>query len=172
MSGPEGRAGAALSLAIVGAVTAAQAQDRDRFEELSAALGGSMAQHVDTVLSAVVRDLLELQHPDGLVGDDIADVLARSVADSSWLAGVEAGTLVVVLLGALGVAEAAPVDDGGEHSQDPADAPVPDPPSEGALRRHALLLVASLCSALGERPSRPVQSAIAEIHRAETQEMP
>jgi hypothetical protein len=56
VSGPG--AVAALSAAIVGAVSAAQAQDPERFEQLAADLRGPMAQHVDTVLAAVVRDLL------------------------------------------------------------------------------------------------------------------
>ena len=173
MSGSDSGPGAALATAIVGAVAAAQAQDGDRFDELTADLRGPMAQHVDTVLSAVVRDLLELQHPDGLAGEDIADVLTQCIEDAIWRTDIEAGTLVVVLLGALGVAESVPTDDVGEGSQESVDdAPIPDPPTEAALRRHALLLVASLCTATGERPIRPVRAAIAEIHRAETQEMP
>lgn len=171
MSGPD--AGAALATAIVAAVSAAQAQAADRFDELAAALRGPMTQHVDTVLSTVVRDLLEQQHPDGLAGEDIADVLAQCLRDAMWRSDIEPRTLVIVLLGALGVAEAGPADDGGDQSPDSVDdPPAPDPPTEAALRRHALLMVASLCSSIGERPIRPVRSAIAEIHRAETQEMP
>ncbi|MCW2604919.1 MAG: hypothetical protein JWN61_3054 [Pseudonocardiales bacterium] len=168
-SGP----GGALAAAIVGAVTAAQAQDADRFDQLAADLRGAMAPHVDTVLSTVVRDLLEQQHPDGLAGDDIADVLTRCIEDAAWLPDIEARTLVIVLLGALGVAEPVPTDDVEERSQDRADAvPTPDPPTDAALRRHGLVMVASLCAAAGERPIRLVRAAIEEIHRAETQEMP
>jgi hypothetical protein len=176
VSGPG--AGAALGAAIVSAVSAAQAQDPERFEQLSADLRGPMVQHVDTVLAAVVRDLLEVQHPDGLAGEDIVDVLAQCAQDAMWRPDIEARTLLVVLLGALGVAEPVPADDGpaggvGEHSQDSLDEPpIVDPPTGAALRRHALLLVASLCSATGEPAIRPVRSAIAEIHRAQTQEMP
>lgn len=172
MSTPQTGAGAALSRAIVGALVAAQACDVDRFVELGAALRGPMTEHVDTVLSAVVRDLLERQHPEGLAGEDIVEVLDRCVRDALWLPGIDARTLVVVLLGALGISETAFADDTSEQSQDPLDAAVPDPPSEADLRRHALLMAASLCSATGERPIRAVEAAISEIRRAETQEMP
>jgi hypothetical protein len=110
-----------------------------------------------------------VQHSDGLGGEDIADVLARCVQEAMWRPDIEARTLLVVLLGALGVAEQVL----GEHSQDTLEQnPIVDRPTEAVLRRHALLLVASLCSATGEQPIRPVRSAIAEIHRAQTQEMP
>lgn len=172
MSTSGSRAGAALGAAIAAAVVAAQDQDRERFDELSAALRGPAAPHVDAILSAVVLDLLEQLHPDGLSGEDIADALTRCVASAAWSPDLEAGTLLIVLLGALGVAEAVPDDAPGEQSQDHAEDPIPDPPSDAALRRHALALVASLCSAVGEPPTGAIRAAIAEIERAETQEMP
>lgn len=180
-SGPRDGAGAVLTAAVVAAIAAAQAQEAERFDELAAALRGPMASHADTVLSAVVRDLLERQHPDGLAGSDIADALAACVQESAWLPGVDPSTVVIVLLGALGVAEttaetAAEVaaDDGpGEHSQDSADdAAAPEPPTDAVLRRHALLLASSLCSACNEAPARAVRAAVDEIHREETLEMP
>ena len=171
-------AGTALGAAIIAAIEAAQAQAPARLDQLSAALRGPLAAHADTVLSAVVWDLLERQHPEGLDGGDIADALALCVQDGAWHAEVEVRTLVIVLLGALGVADPAPdaqhSDAQGSDAQDDLQdgAPIPDRPSDAALRRHALLMAASLCRAAGESPSRAVRSAVAEIERAETHEMP
>ncbi|WAC55547.1 hypothetical protein [Gordonia sp. SL306] len=52
----------------------------------------------------MVRQLLETQYQDGLSGDDVSEVLTRTVGDAvSWDAPIDPSGVVLILTGALGV---------------------------------------------------------------------
>jgi hypothetical protein len=91
------------------------------------------------VLGGVARPLLERAHPDGVGGDDLADVLAGCVAaTSTWWPQVDPLPVAVVLTGAFGVAVPTPED-------------LPKQPGRPDVVRAALALVAYLLA----RPGAP-----------------
>jgi hypothetical protein len=138
-------------------VEAARRSDAAAFEEGAQHLGSLDAERVRVLLGDVVRRLLEAQHLDGLTGDDIASVLERCVGSAApWFPAVDPGVLVVVLTGALGVL-------------DVEDDPQPVTPLDVA--RHGCLLVAELLGPAGDLAPL-LEAALAEVARAETQEMP
>lgn len=147
-----------IARAVTATVGAARAADAETFADEAAALAGLDREQVGLVLGAVVRSLLEELHPDGLDGDDVRAVLEHCVRSAiGWLPGVDGGVLVVVLTGALGVHE-------------PDSEPVVVPASQLAV--HAPLLVADLLTATGRPLHGYLDTAFAEILRAETMEMP
>jgi hypothetical protein len=175
----------ALAVRVSASVSAAQLGDADAFALLAPALDGSGAHHVDTVLSSVTRALLEELHPDGLESDDIRGILGRLAVEAlDWYPAFDMDALLVTLAGALGVAEApgpspfatsdpdGSAPDGIDSTDSGSDEPTALPPTETVLRRHAVLLVADLCTVSGSSAPRQIASALAEIERAETQEMP
>jgi hypothetical protein len=151
----------AIANAAVEAVTAARSDDQVAFERASSRLAALDREQVGLVLGAVVRSLLEDLHPGGLSGDDIQDVLGRSVsASATCFPAVDANVLLVLLAGSLGI-----------HP----DEEDPRPVSALEMSTHAPLLIATL---LGE-PGPPslsftshLEAAFAEIARSETVEMP
>jgi len=158
----------AVAAAVASAVAGAVRRDRDAFEPAAAELAALPAQQTGAVLAAVVRMLLEEQHPDGLDGDDVRTVVERCVrAAATWLPAdaLRPRTVVAVLANALGVHEAG-------LTYDELGAP-PDPdlekaPSPEEFARHAPLVVADLLAA-GGRTLRPyLDAAFTEIARAET----
>jgi hypothetical protein len=139
-------------------VAAARARDAVRFAASAASLGRLDPAATGLLQATVIRALLEDLHPGGLSGDDVRDVLASaSVQARSWCADVDEGSMVEVLTGALGVA-------------DPDSAPVPQRPE--VLNRNGTLVIAEVL----ERGGAPLQgyldSAMAELRRAQTVEMP
>jgi hypothetical protein len=177
-----------ITRAVTSAVSAALAADAEAFGEAAVDLDGSRADQVDTVLSAVVRALLEDLHPGGLTSDDVHDVLSRCVRSAiDWFPTIEVGALVIVLTGALGVADApdaAPMTgvdrsaeptesntgiDSADDGSRPAAVPPPDP---SVLRRHAVIVIADLLAFSSGTISRYIDMALAEVARAETMEMP
>jgi hypothetical protein len=161
-SGPALAIGTAVSLA----VAAAGARDRDAYEAAAAELAAMPVDQAGGVVAAIVRALLEEQHPDGLDGDDVRAVLERCVRGAAWLpAGASRPrTVVAVLATALGVHEA------GLNYEEPGAPPDPDrekAPTPAEFARHAPLVVADLLATAG-RPLRPyLDAAFAEIARAE-----
>ncbi len=145
----------AIAAAATDAVTAARAAAAADLAEAAGRLAAADPQRVALVLGGVVRALLEELHPDGLDGEDLRAVLERTTrAAAAWDSGVDPAVLLVVLTGALGLA-------------DPDEQP-PVPP--GPVARNAVLLTADL---LGPRPLAPyLTAALAELHRAETVELP
>jgi hypothetical protein len=162
-------AGRAIAAAATDAVTAAAAVDGPGFDDAARRLLLADAEHVRVVLGDVVRLLLEELHPDGVDGDDLREITrecARSAAP--WFPGVDAGVLVVVLAGALGVHPDPPPE------PDPADPwpEVPALPAPADVTRHSLVLLAGLLAARG-RPLRGyLEAAFTELARRETVEQP
>jgi hypothetical protein len=174
-----------LASAVANAVGAAQTGDAEDFAAAASLLDGAQAGHADTVLSAVVRMLLEDAHPGGLDGEAVRDALTRCVRGAiGWFDQLDVSALIVVLSGALGVLDApgshgwstgAPAPDETMQSDVvPIEDDVePDPVADPALlRRHALIVVADLAAESGARIGPLLSAALGEIERAETLEMP
>ncbi|MFE1591357.1 hypothetical protein [Nocardia sp. NPDC058705] len=146
----------AIATAVEAAVTAARAADESAFGEATADLAQLPADQVTAVLSAIVRELLETAHPDGLTGDDVRAVLETVVRRSAaWLPRLDAAAVFSALAGALGV----------DESEDPDRVQTDPHPA-------AVLLIDYLADLTRTPPQQPVQRAINEIERAETVEMP
>jgi hypothetical protein len=182
MGGPARRIGDGISRAVdaVG--------DREDYERAAADLA---AMPAGGILGAVIRSLLENQHPDGLDGDDIQAILTRCYRDAAgWLPleRVDAHVLIAVLASALGIHEPGVTYEDVTAPADAAEdewtsAPVggatvvaPEsavkPPSTAEYAWHAPLLLADLLRAGGQRLNPYLDAAFAEIVRAETMEMP
>jgi hypothetical protein len=148
----------AIAAGVTGAVAAAHARDREAFQEAAGQLAALNPEQVGVVLGAVVRSLLEDLHPDGLDGDDVQAVLERCARSAAgWLPEVDAGVLVALLIGALGV-----------HEPDGEARPL----SAMDVALHGPLLVDDLLTLSGRGLAGYLDAAFAEIARAETQEMP
>jgi hypothetical protein len=151
----------AIANAAVETVTAARSDDPVAFQLASSRLAALDREQVGLVLGAVVRSLLEDLHPGGFSGDDIHDVLGRSVSRSATcFPAVDANVLLVLLAGSLGI-----------HPDDDDPRPVSAP----EMSTHAPLLIATLLG--GPGPSgrsftAHLEAAFAEIARSETIEMP
>ncbi|MEO6703901.1 MAG: hypothetical protein ABI140_10235 [Jatrophihabitantaceae bacterium] len=153
-----------LRAAIEHSVSAAASGDPAEFELAGQLLAAADQQRLRLVQGQIVRDLLEELHPGGLSGADAQDVLQRCVqAAIGWYPAVDAQVLVIALLGALNAAE-------------PDDQPVTD---ERTVALHGSLLIADLIGATGDGSAQPaaeldrlLDSAFAEIQRAETIELP
>jgi hypothetical protein len=174
-----------LGSAVANAVAAAQQRDAEDFDAAAAQLDGSQAGHADTVLSAVVRMLLEDAHPGGLDGEAVRDALTRCVRGAiGWFPGLDVSALIVVLSGALGVLDAPGSHDwssGNPARDDTMQSDVvpieddiePEPVADPALlRRHALIVIADLAAESGARIGPLLSAALSEIERAETLELP
>jgi hypothetical protein len=149
----------ALAAASTSAVTAALAADHEAFSEASAQLAALDPEPVRRVLAAVVRDLLQDLHPDGLSGDDLQAAIEDCLRSAAgWFPRADASVLVVVLTGAL--------------SAHPADEEQPQPPAGLEVVRHAVLLVAVLLTASGGSFGSYLDAAFAEIAAAELTEQP
>lgn len=183
---------------IGGAVTAAGDRDRAAYDAATDELAASLPEYSGQVLGALVRTLLEEQHPDGLDSDDIQLVLGRCYrAAAAWLPldRLDVTTLVAVLASALGIHEPGvtyedvtgpPPATGDDWAGDPtgghvyggtagqaADQLVPSRvPTAAGYAWHAPLLIADLLAASQRRLDGYLDAAFAEIARAETMEMP
>ncbi|HEX3815174.1 MAG TPA: hypothetical protein VHX59_20255 [Mycobacteriales bacterium] len=146
----------AIAAAITEAERCASAAEPASFAEAAGTLALLDQSQVRIVLGDLVRMLLEERHPDGLSTDDIRDLLERcSRSAAPWFPAVDPNVLVVVLTGALGM-------------QDPEAAGAPPL----AVAQHATLLIADLRAVAGRPLQGYLDSALAEIARAETIEMP
>jgi hypothetical protein len=145
----------ALAAEITAAVEAARRADAEPFRDAVARLSTVDPSRIAVLLGWVVRSLLEERHPDGLDGEDLRAVLTGcATAAGSWESGLDPEVLLIVLTGALGLA-------------DPDEQPRVPP---AAVAATASLLVAYL---LGPRRLTPyLDGALAELRRAETIEMP
>ncbi|MGS2810425.1 hypothetical protein [Nocardia sp. MW-W600-9] len=143
-----------IATAIEAALLAAQAADEPGFGSATGDLAELPSDQVGAVLAAIVRELLEIAHPDGLTGDDVRDVLEAVVRRSMvWLPRLDAAAVVSALTGALGIDEG---EDGPQTDPQPA----------------AILLIDYLATAARVPAQQSVLRAINEIARAETVEMP
>jgi hypothetical protein len=164
-------------------VAAARSRDREEFQQAAVRLAALNAEQVGVVLGAVVRSLLEDVHPDGLSGEDVQAVLERCVRSAAgWLPEVDPNVLVALLIGALGVhqpnahesrvneSDVIASDANEPHANESDGACGPLTSTDVAL--HAPLLVADLLARSGRGLAGYLDSAFAEIARAETIEMP
>jgi hypothetical protein len=172
----------AIGAAVVRAVDAAAAGDREDYEARAADLAAGPVEPTGIVLAAVVRTLLEEQHPDGLDADDMQLVIGRCAKGAAWLPAVDPYAIVAVLASALGVHEAGitydevgepPAVEGDEwRDPDPDPAPKRKAPTPAGYAFHAPLLIADLLAQGGRGLDRYLDGAFGEILRAETMEMP
>ncbi len=136
------------------AVAAAVDGDSELFARAHHELFAHAGVHAGLVQAAIVRMLLEEQHPDGLDGSDVRELLTRATSACSWFSDLSEPALIGVLVGALGMPDT-------ESALGPAE-----------LSQHGCLLIATLLGA-GQEPVDPyVAAAISEIRRAEIVEMP
>lgn len=140
--------------ATVDALAAVVAQDPIAFDEAVELLDRSDAAKAGNVHAEMVRSLLEEVYSDGLTGENVQEVLGRTVRGADWLPSVDIAGFVEVLTGALGVTD---LDEQSRSRPRPA---------------HALLVVADLLAIRRSRAETYVRRALAEIHRAQTVEMP
>ena len=135
------------------------------FADALAGLATVDLEIVATVQAAMIRALLEDLHPAGLTGDDVRSALERTVRSAvAWWPEVRADDLITVYTSALGMSD--------------PDAPARD---RAALAGHALLVIADLCATIAPplpdrseaaTVERYLRTALAEVHRAETVELP
>lgn len=140
--------------ATVDALAAVVAQDPIAFDEAVELLDRSDAAKAGNVHAEMVRSLLEEVYSDGLTGENVQEVLGRTVRGAEWLPSLDIAGFVEVLTGALGVTD---VDEQSRSRPRPA---------------HALLVVADLLAVRKGKAETYVRHALAEIHRAQTIEMP
>ncbi|MET3804755.1 hypothetical protein ABIB25_001751 [Nakamurella sp. UYEF19] len=98
----------AIGITVVAVVDAALDRDPAAFAAATGLLTALPAEQSGLLLGAVVRQLLEGGHVDGLDEDGIRQVLSRCYqAAASWLppAEIDVAVLVAVLSGALGIHE-------------------------------------------------------------------
>ncbi|GIF24742.1 hypothetical protein Ate02nite_74720 [Paractinoplanes tereljensis] len=140
-----------IAAAATDAVEAAQLRDSDALADAVARMAGLDPAHTGLILGVTVRLLLEDTQPDGIDAEGVRTVLERSVRGASeWQTEVDPHVILLLLAGALGVAD--------EDDDTP-------PPKLDELARHAALLLADL---LGPRPVPPfLTAALAEIERAQ-----
>jgi hypothetical protein len=153
---------AGLRRAVSEAVEAALSRDADRFALAADRLAVQDQQRLVLVQAWVLRCLLEHLHPDGLSSADAQDVLRRCLlSTAAWRPQADPGVLVLVLTGALGLAD---------PDSDPGGASLAGGPA--ALSQGAALLIADLLSAAGSPLAGYLDAAFAELERAETIELP
>jgi hypothetical protein len=147
----------AMALAVDAAVAAARSGDAEAFADAAAGLARAEAEQLAVVLGTMLRALLERSHPDGLDSDDVVHIL-RSCARSAagWYAPFDADALLLALTGALGVT-------------DPDESPRPDP---AAVVLHGILLITDQLRVLARDLSPVLESALRELLRAQTVELP
>ncbi|OZC85645.1 hypothetical protein CH274_01885 [Rhodococcus sp. 06-418-5] len=136
------------------ALAAVAAEDPIAFDDAVELLGRSDSAQAGHVHAEMVRTLLEEVYSDGLTGENVQEVLGRTVRGAHWLPDLDIAGFVEVLTGALGVSD---VEEQSRARPRPA---------------HALLVVADLLAVRRGRAETYLGRAVAEIHRAETIEMP
>lgn len=136
------------------ALAAVASQDSVAFDDAVESLGRSDSAQAGHVHAEMVRTLLEEVYSDGLTGENVQEVLGRTVRGADWLPNLDIAGFVEVLTGALGVSD---VEEQSRVRPRPA---------------HALLVVADLLAVRRGRAETYLRYALAEVRRAETIEMP
>ncbi|MEU4596309.1 hypothetical protein [Nocardia sp. NPDC023988] len=148
------RSARAIATTVAASVEAARAGDEPAFREHLGDLADLPTDQVTIVASAVIRELLEAAHPDGLAADDIRTVLNDVLRHSlPWVPTLDPTAVATALTGALGI---------DEHPDHPPTDPHPA----------AVLLIAHLAEATRIPTEDSITRSINEIARAETIEMP
>ena len=142
----------------VEAVEAAVAADDSRLALAMARAQTLDGGHLRRLLSGLLRPVLEDLHPDGVDGDDLADLLDETVRETAWAADVDPLALAVVLTGAFGVVVATREE-------------LPHPVTDLQLARHAVLLLGRVLSTRPGVRLRPyLDRAWSEIAREDAQD--
>ncbi|OZE34553.1 MULTISPECIES: hypothetical protein [unclassified Rhodococcus (in: high G+C Gram-positive bacteria)] len=136
------------------ALAAVASQDSVAFDDAVESLGRSDSAQAGHVHAEMVRTLLEEVYSDGLTGENVQEVLGRTVRGADWLPNLDIAGFVEVLTGALGLSD---VEEQSRVRPRPA---------------HALLVVADLLAVRRGRAETYLRYALAEVRRAETIEMP
>ncbi|WP_432560806.1 hypothetical protein [Kineococcus sp. SYSU DK003] len=142
---------------ITRAVEAVARTDAAAFAEAGGELARFEPEQARVVLGWVLRRALEEQHPDGLDADDLRAAVTATARAAGWFGGLEPRILVVVLTAALG-----------EHP-DPEEIPRL---GHQLVLQHSLLLVHDLVPGTGRSLRAFLDTALAEVRRAETMELP
>jgi len=146
----------ALATAVQAAVAAAQAADSIALDDAMGPCARIDPGAMSVVLGELTRDLFERALPDGLDADDVGQVLHDVQRGTErWHAPLDLGVMVVVLSDSLGVVLV---------EETPRRAEV--------VLRHGVLLVAHLLSRTGEPLSNALDRSLADLHRAQTMELP
>jgi hypothetical protein len=146
-----------MARAIDATASAAQAGDADAFAAGLGDLNGVDRAPLAVLLGAVLRDLLERGHADGLDADDAEQVMDSCVRGAArWYGPVDTEALVRALTGALDIT-------------DPDDAPAL---AEPAVVTHGLLLIADQLTVLQLDLPAVLDVALRELMRAQTVELP
>ncbi len=144
----------AIAAATDDAVNAARAKSKGSFADAVERLAGEDQGKVGLIHAEIVRSLLEELHPDGLSGEDVQNVLARTVRSASeWNPELDVPGFVEVLTGALGVAD----------TEEKRPRPRPE---------HAVLILADLLVRRKSSAEIYIRRAVSEVRRAQTMEMP
>jgi hypothetical protein len=147
----------ALAVAIDAGVGAARSADLEAFAAALAELARVDREQLAVLLGAVSRDLLERSHPDGLDSDDAEQVLESAIRwAASWYPDLDSDALIWALTGALGI---------GDLDETPARDAV-------AVLAHGLILIADLLTALDQALAPVLDTALRELMRAQTIELP
>ncbi|OZF49842.1 hypothetical protein [Rhodococcus sp. 14-1411-2a] len=136
------------------ALAAVASRNSVAFDDAVESLGRSDSAQAGHVHAEMVRTLLEEVYSDGLTGENVQEVLGRTVRGADWLPNLDIAGFVEVLTGALGVSD---VEEQSRVRPRPA---------------HALLVVADLLAVRRGRAETYLRYALAEVRRAETIEMP
>lgn len=147
-----------IATAVHATVLAAQRQDREAFDEALVETTALDPEKVALVLGSVIQMLLEETHPDGFGADDLGTLLETCVRNAAtWTAEPDIDLLLFVVGGALGM-------------QEPGEEP-PAADNRG-VTSHATLLATDLLKTTGRPLTDYLDTAIGEIARDQTMEMP
>ena len=145
-----------MARAVDAAVAAARAGEVENFTEATARLVRLDRGQLTVLLGAVVRDLLEQAHPDGLDADDAEQVLDSCLRAAVWYPQLDRDAMIHALTGALGVSE---VDESTAAG-------------EPAVLLHGLLLIADQLTTLDRALPPLIEDALRELMRDQTVELP
>ncbi|MCE4267947.1 hypothetical protein [Rhodococcus globerulus] len=147
-----------IAAATADALAAVRAANRDALTEAVDELRTLSFEQVTSVHAAIVRELLEDTHPDGLSSEDVQDALtACAKATIVWLPDLDVQALAAVYTGALGITD---LEDDSFRI------------GHGAYLRSAVLVIGSLSAVVKKPLTKYITTAIGEIARAQTIEMP
>ena len=150
-----------MAVAIDAAVSAATAGDADAFAEANIELRALNREQLVVLLGALTRDVLERSHPDGLDSEGAAESLESCIRFAAgWYQPIDTDALIRALTGALDVAE---------PDDDADDAPKVD---QVAVLTHGLLLIADQLVTLDQELRPVLDTALRELMRAQTIELP
>lgn len=139
-------------------LAAVRAANRDALTDAVEELRALSFEQVASVHAAIVRELLEDTHPDGLSSEDVQDALTACAKSTiTWLPDLDVQALAAVYTGALGITD---LEDDSFRI------------GHAAYVRSAVLVIGSLSAGVKKPQNAYITAAIGEIARAQTIEMP